>query len=102
MTLLSGREDNGARICKELMASTHAEDEGCISYTVYRRSDNPRELLLFEQWRDQAVLDAHLARLRRVYGPADEQATEPPRRRVPKAVLAPFEQVEAVRYEPLA
>jgi hypothetical protein len=60
------------------------------------------ESWLFEQWRDQAVLDAHLARLRRVYGPADEQAAEPPRRRVPKAVLAPFEQVEAVRYEPLA
>ena len=42
---------------------------------------------------------AHLARLRKVYGPADEQAAEPPRRRVPKAVLAPFEHVEAIRYE---
>jgi quinol monooxygenase YgiN len=84
------------------VASTHGEDQDCISYTMYRRSDNPRELLLFEQWRDQDALDAHLARLRKVYGPADEQAAEPPRRRVPKAVLAPFEHVEAIRYETLA
>ena len=66
MTVLPGREDDGARICQDLSR----EDEGCISYTMYRRSDNPRELLLFEQWRDQDALDAHLARLRKVYGPA--------------------------------
>lgn len=101
MMSIPGREDDVVRMCRELMASTRAEDDGCITYTFYRRSDNPREMLLFEQWRDQDALNAHLTRLQRVYGPPDEHAAEPPRRRIPKAILAPCEHVEAVRYEAL-
>jgi quinol monooxygenase YgiN len=101
MMTIPGHEADAVRMCKELMASTRAEDDGCVNYTVYRRADNPLELLLFEQWRDQPALDAHLARLRNVYGPADEHAQEPPRRRIPKAILAHSERVEAVRYEEL-
>ena len=83
MTAFPGREDEAARTCRELMTSSR-KDDGCITYTMYRRSGNPLEFLLFEEWRDQAALDAHLARLRQVYGPADEQASELPRRRIPK------------------
>jgi len=84
------------------MASSRAEDDGCITYTMYQRTDNSRELLLFEEWRDQEALNTHLARLHRVYGPPDEHAAQPPRRRIPKALLAPFEHVEAIRYNALA
>jgi quinol monooxygenase YgiN len=102
MTVKAGREDDAARVAKEAMASTMAEDHGCSKYVFYRRSDNPRELVLFEEWSDAEVLAAHIARLQRVYGPPDDTEPHPPthhRRRLPKAFLDLFEKTDAVRYE---
>ena len=104
MTTQPGREEECAALSKELMASTRAEDAGCITYSVFRRSSDPRELVLFEQWRDADALNGHIARLQRVLGPPDDQEPHPPthhRRRLPKAFLALFEKTEAVRYESL-
>ena len=97
-----GHEDECARIAKELTASTRAEDQGCINYTYYRRSDNPREYVLFEQWADADVLARHIDRLKAVYGPPDDSEPYPPthhRRRLPKALLALYEKTEAIRYD---
>jgi quinol monooxygenase YgiN len=105
MTAKAGREDECARVAKEVTASTRAEDEGCISYTFYRRSDNPRELILFEQWRDAQSITAHIERLTRVYGPPDDNEPYPPthhRRRVSKAFLDLFEKTDAARYDEIA
>jgi quinol monooxygenase YgiN len=63
MTVKPGREDEFAGVAKEMMSSTHAEDEGCINYSIHRQSDNAREFVLYEQWSDQAAVTAHLDRL---------------------------------------
>ncbi len=105
MTVKPENERRVDAVAKELTASTKAEDRGCIEYRFYRRGDQPRELLLFEQWADQDSLNAHVARLQRVYGPADDAEPHPPthhRRRLPKAFLALFEKTDAVRYEPIS
>ena len=89
-------------MAKDLTASTRAEDDGCITYEYYRQSDNPREFILFEQWRDADTLAAHIARLQRTLGPPDDQEPYPAthhRRRLPKAFLAPFEKTDVARYD---
>lgn len=104
MTAKAGREEECVALAKDAMATTRAEDQGCISYTIYRRSDDPRQFVLFEQWRDADALNAHIGRLQRVFGPADETEPHPPthhRRRLPKAFLAYFDKTEAVRYDTL-
>jgi quinol monooxygenase YgiN len=105
VTIKPGREADCAAMVTEATASTRSQDEGCLNYTFYRRSDNPRELVLFEQWRDTESLGAHIGRLQRVYGPPDDQEPHPPthhRRRLPKAFLDYFQRTEAVRYDAIA
>jgi len=83
----AGRENEFREMVPRLMRTTRAEDEGCVAYVFYRRPDNPSEAVLYEQWRDAEALNAHIARLQRVFGPPDEQETYPPphhRRRLPK------------------
>ena len=105
MTVKAGREEEWSALLGELHRSTHAEDEGCLSYSFYRRADAPREYVLHEQWRDAGALNAHIARLQRVFGPPPSDETYPPthhRRRLPAAFLDLFEQTEAVRYDVIA
>ena len=102
MTVKAGREEAWGVLLGELHRSTHAEDEGCVSYVFYRRADDPREYVLHEQWRDAAALDQHVARLQRLLGPPPDDAAYPPthhRRRLPAAFLDLFEWTEAVRYD---
>jgi quinol monooxygenase YgiN len=102
MTAKAGREAECARLANEVTASTRIEDDGCISYTFYRRSDDPRGFMLFEQWRDGPSIAAHMERLKRVYGPPDDSEPYPPghhRRRLPKAFLDYFDKTEAIRYD---
>ena len=104
MTVKAENDGRVDAVAKELTASTKAEDRGCIEYRFYRRADQPRELVLFEQWADAESLNAHIARLQRVYGPPDDGEPHPPthhRRRLPKAFLVLFERTEAIRYEPI-
>ena len=100
-----GHETECAKALAEAMASTRAEDDGCINYAFYRENDEPRHLVLFEQWRDADALNAHIERLQRVYGPPNEREPYPSthhRRRLPKRFLALFEKTEAARYEPMS
>jgi quinol monooxygenase YgiN len=104
MTIKPGREAEASKVAAEATATTKAEDRGCINYAFLRRSDNPRELVLYEQWHDQDALNAHVARLQRVYGPPNDQEPYSPahhRRRLPKAFLDLFDKTDAVRYEVL-
>jgi quinol monooxygenase YgiN len=87
MTVKPGREDEFTGIARAMMASTHAEDEGCINYSIHRQSDNPREFVLYEQWRDQAAVTAHLNRLLAANGR--------------DRFMAFFESTRAVRYDSL-
>ena len=104
MTVKADREDEWRELLDRLHQSTHAEDEGCISYEYYRRSDNPRDYVLFEQWRDADALAAHIARLHGLLGPppAGGQLPAPlivAGGRLPTAFLDLFERTHAVRYE---
>ena len=91
-------------LAREMTASTRSQDEGCIAYAFYRRGDQPRDFVLYEQWKDAAALASHLQRLSQVLGPPDDQEPYPEthhRRRLPKALLALLETSDAVRYEAL-
>ena len=102
MTVKTGREDEFRAMVARLTQTTHAEDQGCITYVFYSRAGNPNEAMLFEQWKDADALNAHVARLVRVVGPPDEQEPYPPthhRRRLPKAFLDLFERTDVARYE---
>ena len=94
MTVKAEREREWRELLARLHQSTHAEDEGCISYAYYRRADSPREYVLFEQWRDDDALTAHLMWLGELLG------SPPPGGRLPAAFLDLFERTQAVRYEP--
>jgi quinol monooxygenase YgiN len=41
-----------------LVAETRKEP-GCVSYELLQRQDDPRELMLVEEWQSQEHLDAH-------------------------------------------
>ena len=63
MTVHPGLADEFDGVAREMVRSTRAEDQGCITYTIHRVADDPHKFILYEQWRDQQSLDAHLARL---------------------------------------
>ena len=44
-----------------LLAPTRAEP-GCLTYDLHRDPEDPGHFMFYETWRDQAALDAHLAR----------------------------------------
>jgi quinol monooxygenase YgiN len=96
MTVLPGKEREARDLALRLTTMTRAEDEGCLTYVFHQEQSNPRELVLYEQWRDQAALDAHLAHLVRLLG-------QPPAAgRLPAALLEVCEKTRAVRYDVLA
>ena len=73
MTVKPEHQEAFKALAKEMTESTRAQDEGCLAYTFFRRADQPRDFVLFEQWINVAALGAHFARLRQVLGPPDHQ-----------------------------
>ena len=50
--------------CKEyirLMQKHSRQESGCLLYVGHQSTENPRKFLFYEQYRDQASLDAHRA-----------------------------------------
>ena len=41
------------------MAEATKEEPGCISYEFFVDIQDPNRIFIFEQWEDQAALDAH-------------------------------------------
>lgn len=95
VTVKADRDNEWRELVPRLTQSTRDEDEGCIRYVFHRRIDNPREYLLYEQWRDDEAVTAHFAHLVRLLGPP------PAGGRLPAKFLDYFEQYEGVRYEAL-
>jgi len=85
MTAKEGREEEFLEMATRLTETTHAEDEGCINYIFHQQIDNPREFVLYEHWRDQASLNAHLSRMQAMGLPTDiaDIANSTPLRIVP-------------------
>ena len=44
----------------DILAASRAEP-GCVSYTMYQNPHEPASFFFFEQWKDQAAIDAHFA-----------------------------------------
>lgn len=68
MTVKPERLEEFPQLARQEAAATRAEDTGCLRYTFLQQADAPCEFVLYEQRRDQAALDAHLARLDRTIG----------------------------------
>jgi quinol monooxygenase YgiN len=95
VTVKAERDGDWRALLAELTQSTRAEDDGCVTYVVHRQLDQPLQYALYEQWRDEAALTAHLARLERLLGPPRAGG------RLPAKFLDHFEETHAVRYEAL-
>lgn len=58
MLVKAGAEEQ----CKECIRNlqVHSRQEpGCLMYVGHQSTENPRKFLLYEQYQDQAALDAH-------------------------------------------
>ena len=53
-----GREDEAIELFARLTEETRAE-AGCRMYLTHRSTTDPRRFFLYEQYDDQAALDAH-------------------------------------------
>ena len=95
MTVKPEREDEFREWARRWAQSTHAEDDGCISFTFFQQQSDARESVLFEQWRDQSAVDAHIRRLQVVYGQPREG------RWMPAKLEDLFDHYQGIRYEPI-
>jgi quinol monooxygenase YgiN len=55
-----GHENEAAELFRKMTAHTRAEP-GCRLYVAHRSTTDPRRFFLYEQYVDQAALDAHRA-----------------------------------------
>lgn len=55
-----GREDEAIELFNKLTVATRTEP-GCLMYVAHRSPSEPRRFFLYEQYVDQAALDAHRA-----------------------------------------
>ena len=60
VTIKAGHEDEVLVPFRKLQDETRREP-GCIMYLVQRSRDDSRRYLIYEQYSDQAALDAHRA-----------------------------------------
>jgi quinol monooxygenase YgiN len=56
----AGHEDEAIELFATLTEHTRAEP-GCRMYLAHRSIDNPQQFFLYEQYEDQAAVDAHRA-----------------------------------------
>ena len=54
----SGHEEEVAQIFAKLQLESRKEP-GCLMYIVHRHKDDPRHFFIYEQYRDEAALQAH-------------------------------------------
>ncbi len=56
----AGREKEVKEVLMALVPITRKED-GCMNYDLHQYNQHPGQFLFYENWRDQASLDKHLA-----------------------------------------
>lgn len=98
LTTKEGREQEFATPAATLTRVTRAEDDGGLAYVFLQQQNNPREFVLYEQWRDGTALKAHIAHLQKVYGPPRMEGAGG----IPAAILDLADQSRAVRYRVVA
>ncbi|MBL4630607.1 MAG: antibiotic biosynthesis monooxygenase [Paraglaciecola sp.] len=55
-----GKMQDALQACQKHVAHSRTEP-GCISHAVYQDPENVLRLFFYEQWADQAAIDAHFA-----------------------------------------
>ena len=55
-----GKDDEVAAVLKTAVMNSRAEP-GCVLFTANRSTENPRRFVLYEQFRDEAAFQAHIA-----------------------------------------
>jgi len=60
-TIQAGHEAGAVEDLRQLQAATRKEP-GNVMYLIHQATDNPRQFLIYEQYRSQADLDAHRAK----------------------------------------
>jgi len=94
VTVKPGKEREFHDCIINLTTITRAEDDGCLTYVFHQQQGvYPSKYVLYEQWRDQQALDAHVAHLQTLLGPPL------PGGRLPAAFLALCEKTQVVRYD---
>ena len=88
-------KDSELRALLGEMTSVSRLDDGCIGYTFHQQKNDPRQLLLHEQWRDRAALDAHVAHMKSLFG------APPPNARLPARLHELSESCRAAFYDQL-
>lgn len=58
VTIQAGHEDAVVEGFRKLQEESRREP-GCLFYAVQRSRENPRRYLVYEQYKDEAALDAH-------------------------------------------
>jgi (4S)-4-hydroxy-5-phosphonooxypentane-2,3-dione isomerase len=58
--IMPGHEEEAAELFRTMTEHTRAEP-GCRMYLAHRSKTDPRRFFLYEQYADQAALDAHRA-----------------------------------------
>lgn len=96
ITVKDGNEQEFHELILRLTKISREEDDGCLAYVFHQRRDNPKEYVLYEQWRDRKALDAHIAHLQILLGPPA------PGGRLPAAFLAMCEHAQPVLYNVVA
>jgi len=64
----AGKEEEFYKTAGEIMKSSHAEDDGCITFTFHQHTEDKNQFFCYEQWRDQDAFNGHFKRLASVYG----------------------------------
>ncbi|MEI6808392.1 MAG: putative quinol monooxygenase [bacterium] len=60
LSIKADKVDEFAAAAKTIIAASRAEP-GCISYTLYQDPYDKTAFFFFEEWKDQAAIDAHFA-----------------------------------------
>ena len=87
-----GREAAFHDLAANIAKSTHDKDDGCITFTFHQSAEDARNFFVYEQWRDEASMNAHFARLLDEYGPPSEGGV------LPSMIQDFFEEMHAERY----
>ena len=96
VTVKDGKEQDFHDLAVRLTEVTRAEDDGCMAYVFHRQRDSAKNYVLYEQWRDQEALDAHIEHLQTLLGPPR------PEGRLPAALLDLCENTQPIFYDVVA
>jgi quinol monooxygenase YgiN len=58
MTMKPDTEEDCKRLCREMTEETRKEP-GCVQYIAHQSTENPRNFAFYEQYVDEAALEAH-------------------------------------------